>query len=265
MITDPELDFQCNFFIGNAMVKPSDALKDCLILLFQKQKSAWVDRNSEDEPSDPALNTYNAIINKWEPITLKEIEFLFKKSQQDFSKLGKVLYLPPLKKDPHFVPVLSLDCKWNQTPPSAKLKVLLVCRCNYRNCTDEKQIPYGIGFRLETPESINQTETTTDNVGIHDFYHAQLIKKFGKKKLDNKLQICCPNWLPDTQPSFPLPAKCPVSLLFCLIATLYGRKEYSDYRDMFPKQKHYPGYNVRGNLKELDQWIKWEKENAESE
>ena len=132
---------------------------------------------------------------------------------------------------------------------------MLVCRCNRCNCTDEKQIPYGIGFRLETPESMNQTNTTTDNEGIHDFHHAQLIKKFGKKKLDSKLRICCPSWLPETQPSFPVPAKCPVSLLFCLIATLYGKKEYSDYRGMFPKQKHYHGYNVRGHLKELDQWI----------
>ena len=238
------------------MVKPSDALKDCLILLFKKQESAWVERNPGDEPTDPALNTYNAIINKWTPITLREIESLFNKSQQDFSKWGKVLYLPPLKKNAHFVPVLSLDCKWNQTQRSARLKVMLVCRCN---CTDENCSPYGVGFRLETPESMNQPDATTDNEGIHDFHHAQLIKKFGKKNLDNRLKIECPNWLPDTQPSFPLPAKCPVSLMFCLIATLYGRKEYFEYRNEFPKQKHYPGYDVRGHLEELDKWIKQEK------
>ena len=237
------------------MVKPSDALKDLLILLFKKQESAWEQRNSKDKPSKCALKTYNAIKNKWIPITLKEIESLFKKSQQDLSEWGKVLYLPPLRKDAHFVPVLSLDCKWNQTLTqySARLKVMLVCS---GNCTDENQKPYGIGFRLETPESMNQTDTTTTNKGIHDFHHAQLIKKFGKKKLDRRLEICCPNWLPDTQPSFPLPAKCPVSLFFCLIATLYGRSEYFDYRGMFPKQKHYYGYNVHDHLEELDRWIK---------
>ena len=234
------------------MTKPSDALKDLLILLFQRQKSAWEKRNPKDKPSKQALKTYNAVKDKWIPITLKEIESLFDKSQQDFSEWGKVLYLPPLKKDAHFVPVLSLDCRWNQTQHSARLKVMLVCRCN---CTAENQKPYGIGFRLETPESTNQPATTTGNKGIHDFHHAQLIKKFGKKKLDRKLQICCPDWLPEAQPSFPLPAKCPVSLFFCLIATLYGRNAYFDYRGMFPKQKHYHGYNVRDHLKELDQWI----------
>ena len=130
---------------------------------------------------------------------------------------------------------------------------MLVC-CG--NCTDENQIPSGIGFRLETPEIMNQPDATTNNEGIHDFHHAQLIKKFGKKKLDRKLQIKCPNWLPESQPSFPLPAKCPVSLLFCLIVTLYGRKEYFEYRTQFPKQNsYYPEYDVSAHLKELDQWI----------
>ena len=238
------------------MVKPSDALKDLLILLFKKQDSAWGERNRRDKPSCQALKTYNAIINKWTPITLKEIESFFNKSQLDidFAKWGKVLYMPPLKKDAHFVPVLSLGCKWNQTQTqrSAKFRVMLVRRCN---CTDENQKPYGIGFRLETPESINQTGAISNNEGIHDFHHAQLIKKFGKKKLDSKLQIECPNWLPDTQPSFPLPAKCPVSLMFCLIATLYGRKKYNEYRNEFPKRNNHPIYGVREHLEELDQWI----------
>ena len=236
------------------MTKPSDALKDLLILLYQKQESAWGGKNPIDEPTDQAMKTYNSIINKWIPITIREIESLFSKSKQDFSKWGKVLYLPPLKKDAHFVPVLSLDCKWNQTPYSARFKVMLVssvCRCN---CTKQNQKPYGIGFRLETPESVNQT-VSTSKVGIHDFHHAQLIKKFGKKKLDRSLQIDCPSWLPESQPSFPLPAKCPVSLLFCVIATLYGKKEYKKIRNEFPKQKHYHKYDVRKHLEELDKWI----------
>ena len=249
MITGPELGFRCNFFIRHAMTKPSDALKDLLIPLFNEQTSAWITRNPKDKPSCQALKTYNAIINKWEPITFEEIAYLFTEPQLDldFSKWGKVLYLPPLKKDPHFVPILSLDCKWNQTQTqcSARLKVMLVCRCN---CTDENCNPYGIGFRLETPESANQPKTTANKEGIHDFHHAQLIKKFGKKKLDSKLRICCPNWIPESQPSFPLPAKCPVSLLFCLIATLYGRKEYNNWRNKFPKRKHYPGYDVHRHL-----------------
>ena len=79
LITDLELGFRCSFFIGNAMVKSSDSLKDFLILLFQKQESAWVIRNPKDKPTDKALKTYDAIKNKWIPITFKEIEPLFSK------------------------------------------------------------------------------------------------------------------------------------------------------------------------------------------
>ena len=234
------------------MVKPSDALKDLLILLFKKQTSAWITRNPKNKPTKKALKTYNAIINKWEPITFEEIAYLFNEPQLnlDFSKWGKVLYLPPLKKDGHFVPILSLYCKWNKTHSIAKLRVMLVC---LGNRTDECQKPYGIGFRLETPESTNQTETPAGNEGIHDFHHAQLIKKFGKDNLDSKLQIDCPSWLPETQPSFPVPAKCPMSLLFCLIATLYGRKEYNNLRNEFRERSDHS--MVGEHLKELDKWI----------
>ena len=237
------------------MVKPSDALKDFLILLFQKQDSAWVTKNPKDKPSKRALDTYDAIKNRWIPITFNEIEPFFNESQLDldFSDHGKVLYLPPIKKESDFVPILSLDCKWKEKQWSVGIKVMLVC-CG--NCTDENQIPSGIGFRLETPEIMNQPDATRNNEGIHDFYHAQLIKKFGKKKLDRKLQVKCPNWLPKSQPSFPLPARCPMSLMFCLIATLYGRKKYGEYRDEFPNQNaYYHGYDVREHLEELDQWI----------
>ena len=250
LITDPELGFLCNFFIGSAMTKPSDPLKDFLIFLFKKQESAWSKRNPKNIPSYQALKTYNAIKDKWIPITLNEINALFKKAQQDFSEWGRVLYLPPLKKDDHFVPVLSLYCKWNETHSIAKLRIMLVCLGNH---TDECQKPYGIGFRLETPETTNQTETPAGDAGIHDFHHAQLIKKFGKDNLDRSLQIDCPSWLPESQPSFPLPAKCPLSLLFCLIATLYGKKEYNKYRNEFRKRSDHS--TVGEHLKELDKWI----------
>lgn len=236
------------------MTKPSKVLKDFLIHLLKKQRSAWITKNSQNKPSCQALKTYNAVKNKWIPITSdKEIESLFKQPQLDFSDQGKVLYLPPLKKDGHFVPILSLYCKWNETHSIAKLRVMLVC---LGNCPDECQKPYGIGFRLETPESANQTKTPAGNNGIHDFHHAQLIKKFGKDYLDSKLQIDCPSWLPEAQPSFPLPAKCPLSLLFCLIVTLYGRKEYENYRTEFQMRSDHS--QIGEHLKELDQWIKQE-------
>ena len=99
MITDLGLGFRCDFFIGDAMTKPSKVLKDFLIHLLSKQRSAWITKKSQRKPSCQALKTYNAIKDKWIPITTtKEIESLFKQPQLDFSDQGKVLYLPPLEK-----------------------------------------------------------------------------------------------------------------------------------------------------------------------
>ena len=133
-------------------------------------------------------------------------------------------------------------------------------------CLDENGKPRGIGFRLETPESMNQDvepsesqnqgANTNSKEGIHDFHHAQLIRKFGNK-LDSKLKIECPSWLPQSQPSFPLPAKCPVTLLLCLIVTLYGRKCYnkfvSDHLNQYGKSA------VKPYEKKLEPWVNWEQ------
>ena len=116
---------------------------------------------------------------------------------------------------------------------------------------DKKGDPYGIGFRMETPESMNQEGNMPANPGIHDFYHAQLIQSFRREELNSELQIDCPCWIPESQPSFPLPAECPVTLLLCLIVTLYGRNYYNE----FLTEHHI--FDINRHLKKIDRWINW--------
>ncbi len=218
------------------MTETIDTLKDILTPLFQIQEGAWFAEERKWNQNNQALETYRAVSGKWEPITLGEIEYLFESSELnlDFARWGKVLYLKPLEKNAEFVPVLSLTCTLNETQSIARLRVMLVC-------LDKNGTPYGIGFRMETPEGTNQNGNETSNKGIHDFHHAQLIRTFGQSKLDDKLRVCCPDWLPTTQPSFPLSANCPVTLLLCLIVTLYGRKFYNRFvaeHDIFDIKQH---------------------------
>ena len=229
------------------MQKIITTLKDILTPLCKRQKDIWVDKD------------WKHIFVDWPPLAREDLEVLFIKSETgevDFSESqrGKVIYLPPLEKDPDCVPILSPYFNLKETRSIAKLRVLLVR-------LDKNRKPhgiYGIGFRMETPEKINQGVNssvdgqcvdTTNNSGIHDFHHAQLIRKFGQEKLDNKLQIDCPIWLPQSQPSFPLPAKCPVTLLLCLIVTLYGRKYYNQFLT------DYNIFEIGQYQRELDQWI----------
>ena len=223
------------------MTKTLATLKEILTPLCQPRRLIW------------ANESWEHIFLQWSPIALEDIEGLFMSPRTvsgsievDFSQSerGQVLYLPPLEKNPHCVPILSLCCRLNDQQGIAKFRVMLVS-------LDKKGDPYGIGFRMETPHS--QDQDTSTNEGIHDFHHAQLIQKFGQTKLDNKLQIDCPCWIPETQPSFPLPAECPVTLLLCLIVTLYGRKYYNQFL------AEHQIFDIKRHLKKLDPWINWEQ------
>ena len=229
------------------MEKTIVTLKDILIPLCLEPPRA------RSILSPQALKTYLTISEKLEPITVQDITNLFRHPRTrsethevNFSQSGKVLYLPPLEKDDYFVPILSLRCKLSETQSIAQFRVLLT----YLEENQTTNEIYGIGFRMEAPDSINQNPNTTTNNGIHDFYHAQLIQKLDRK-LRNKLQIKGHNRLPDSQPSFPLPADCPVTLLLCMIVTLYGRIYYN--RFLTQHKKHMP--YIKQYQKKLHQWI----------
>lgn len=237
------------------MTRIINVLKSILTPLLKIQQSVWIDEEPNRIRSSQALATYKALFYEFGllPITLEDIEKLLPLSESDgmnFSKYGKVLYLPPLKNDACFVPILSLSWKLKESHSTAQLRVMFV---SLDDCFEEDRKFYGIGFRMETPGSWNQDTDPPANPGTHDFHHAQLIQEFDQKKLDNKLQIECPCWIPETQPSFPLPAECPVTMLLCLIVTLYGRDYYNDFfKDHFngPRESEIKPYKEK-----VDPWI----------
>ena len=229
------------------MTETINALKNILMPLFEIQTDAWFNPEPEPKPSCQASEIFQHLSERWEPIMdFEEIGHLFKPSKLrlDFSK--RVLYLPPLEKKFDFVPILSLSCILDKNQSSAQFKVMLVC-------LDEHKKLCGIGFRMETPENMNQNVDTSSNEGIHDFYHAQLIRKFDQRAPDSIQGFDCPSWLPQSQPSFPLPADCPVSLLLCLIVTLYGKKYYKNFLNTHgtPKTEQYQD--------KLDLWVNPER------
>lgn len=225
---------------STSITKTIITFSEFIELLCKIQESIWDDNNPvwlETDPtwkrSDHALETYKSLYSNWKPISYDTIEYQLRypKVELNFSQWGNVIYLPPLKKDSKFVPILSPYCILNETQSIARLQVMLVRRGNN---TDEDKKPHGLGFRLETPENMNQAMNSTgrsqnmganNDIGMHDFHHAQLIHRFRHEKLD-LLNIYSLPWLPQSQPSFPLPAKCPITLLLCLIVTLYGGKSY---------------------------------------
>lgn len=197
------------------------AFKQILTPLCELQESAWNGEEPNWKPSKRALETYKFVfeqrLQSVKPVKSKEIDQFFSPSDTakvNFFKENRVLYLPPLRKNAEnaeFVPIFSLCCNLSRDQNIARFRVMLVSLDE-----NDKTKLNGIGFRMETP----------DGTGIHDFYHAQLIQQFSPKQFGDKLRIKCPSWLPESQPSFPMPADCPVTLLLCIILTLYGWEYY---------------------------------------
>jgi hypothetical protein len=181
------------------------------------------------------------LIGSCPPIEEKELSGLFPDSEVvevDFSGRRKVLYLPRLEKNCEFVPFLSLWCKLDETGTRITLRVMLVSRGG-----NEGKL-HGIGFRLESPYGDEEDEENRE--GRHDFYHAQLIRGLGWGPL-----VECPNWLPETQPSFPLTADDPVTLMLCLLLSLYGK------RYCWTFYTEHQIFDLKSHLDKLDTWIKW--------
>lgn len=209
------------------MLKFITAFKQILMPLCNIQESAWNNEDEDWKPSKCALETYKFVSEQRllsvRPIKSKDIEQFFRPSKAakvNFFEENRVLYLPPLRKDAddaEFVPIFSLCCNLSKNKSTAKFRVMLVTLD--KNDENEKKKLNGIGFRMETPDGINQT-------GIHNFHHAQLIQQFSPRQFGNILPTECPSWLPGSQPSFPMPADCPVTLLLCIILTLYGWEYY---------------------------------------
>jgi len=181
------------------------------------------------------------LIGSCPPVEEKELGGLFPDSETvevGFSERRKVLYLPPLEKNQEFVPVLSLWCKLDETGAKMALRVMLVSRGG------NEGMLRGIGFRLESPYGDEDDEENKE--GRHDFYHAQLIRNLGWGPL-----VEGPSWLPETQPSFPLTADDPVTLMLCLLLSLYGKK----YCWTFYTEHQI--FDLKSHLDRLDTWIKW--------
>lgn len=229
------------------------AVRDLLLMIYNEQKSDWSpETQSGRKPSPEAQELYNQYCSfGWRPIHEKEFEDWLKVSDDkldvDFSTRGAILVLPPLEKDRVFVPILNLKCTLSESINSLRFYVLLV------RVDEEHRDLRGIGFRFECPESEQYPKKEGDEQietgeGLHDFYHAQLITGFSYGP-----PIEIPNWLPISQPSFPLLADDPVTLVFALLMTLYGKKYCWDFYN-----RHVANLpDINPHIKRLQPWVKW--------
>lgn len=78
---------------------------------------------------------------------------------------------------------------------------------------DENSDIQALSIRYETDEGDPQRKKD----GSHDFCHAQFCKK-----ISHRICATTPKWLPESQPSIPVDADDQISLVLCMLTSLYG-------------------------------------------
>lgn len=118
--------------------------------------------------------------------------------------LDESLYLPPIYGDnSEFVPVLNIQCDFNRPKICYRLGMIKYVR------TKKMDRARGFGFRFECEHLTS----------IHGYPHMQVTTQ----PLTIPFQKS-PSWIPQNVPCIPLPAQDVVSLLLCVIISLYGSK-----------------------------------------
>jgi hypothetical protein len=201
-------------------------------------------------PSQRAMQARSQLIGIYPPLTKdhfkqweksrKEIQFR-RSNELVFQTNRLYFYLPPIEREARFVPVMTLDCHFSDRLSKFCIHILFLS-------VEDNHPYYCVGFRIETPENQNQIQQAGGQArgsGNHDFYHAQLLNKpEGMPGLDH---------LPDSQPSFPLVANCPVTLFLCILLTMYGRKFFHEFVTGLGSNKASQGY---GKIKT---WYGWQE------
>ena len=114
------------------------------------------------------------------------------------------LYLEPTQ-DEKILPLVTLQSseEWVHFRAYALLTML-----------DEACTLRSLAMRFETDEGSEGPGAAS--LGSHDFCHAQLCRGISSRALSSI------PWVPDSQPSLPLDADDQVSLVLCMLTTLYG-------------------------------------------
>ncbi len=200
---------------------PDQAFRKLLRILVEVQKTEW-------QQEENRVSSYSRLR---ENVSRKLIQFQSQYLTLDRDPLDivsenhQLISLPPLRRDTHLVPFLTLFHDGIVSDISCCRLYVLLLGFN-RNQGGQNEV-YGIGFRIESPERNCSNDEGNSRVGSHDFYHAQYVLNLSKYKWPDFYRTF--PQLPESQPSFPLWAIQPVDALLNLVLTLYGAEYYLNF------------------------------------
>jgi hypothetical protein len=189
------------------MLKEQELLRQIFLWLSSRHRHAVADL------SGMPLDIHTRVAERYDGFQDIELEkLLLGKDAFNCLDHRKFLLLEPVSHGTWMLPVLSFSYDFNRSHPEFRLRMALFL-LEKLNGRDELR---AIGYRFESPEG----------EGIHHYYHAQMIHSF--EKHNEQWRIPCPGWLPTKQPAFALDANSPVTLVACILISLYGRDFISE-------------------------------------
>lgn len=168
-----------------------------ILVWLQDRYGSW-----QRNPQGPASKFHDLVHSAFMAFPETQLEDLLA-DKLKFDSQNRYLFLEPINEGAGIVPVLSF--RYNFQKPNAELRLQLALFVPYDNGLA------AIGCRFEPPEG----------PGTHDYFHAQIFRDFYGVAGGPSLP-CCPTWLPTSRPAFQLKADDPVTLLICMLISLYG-------------------------------------------
>ena len=200
--------------------------RELFLAIWSEQDEAWRKDRGPNKPSVNATDVLNRVRTQGSFANQLDRDALLNrlpsKTQLELDFKRAYLLLPPSPKAADFVPLMWMS--YNLTVKPVEVRICITMFCHHG--ADLKSFP----FRLE------------NGSGRHAFYHAQL-----GNNMDVRLE---PEWLPESQPSFPLCANCPVTLVISLLLTLYGLNETGRLLT------HHDPYRIGRYKGQLEPWVK---------
>jgi len=187
------------------MSMEQELLRQIVLWLWSRHRNAASTLSGEVSDLHDLVSTVFPVFDE------RELEKLLSQKKPpvaDFGDRRKVLFLEPITGSRCMVPILSLRYDFSRSIPEVGFRLALFL-------FDETKGLAALGYRFESPQG----------EGTHHYYHAQPIRD-----LDWGHSLPCPAWLPTTQPAFALDAKNALTLLVCLLITLYGLEYVGELR-----------------------------------
>lgn len=199
-------------------------VRDILLWLWQGH-SSWLNNDA----SAPERELHDKLARNHTPFGQVDLEIALRK--ESIQSVDRFIFLQPPGRGGLILPILNVNWNFGLNIPIIRLRLSLF-GLNQGRLID-------MGFRFESPEG----------TGNHNYYHAQPILPLGASTTA---------WPPTRFPTFTLDARNPVTLLSCMLISLYGQDylgqlssaRFRDYLRPHVNEMHWTDFRLGRHYRE---------------